>query len=62
MLVQENVEKLRAVGAERSTPEIERPELEEKPAERQEISVRNEKPKTKNRVGSMFDLLTFSDV
>ena len=37
------------------------PVAEEKPAEKND-AVKNDKPKTKNRVGSMFDLLTFSDV
>ena len=38
------------------------PAAEEKPAEKNEPAARNDKAKTKNRVGSMFDLLTFSDV
>jgi cell division protein ZapA (FtsZ GTPase activity inhibitor) len=49
-------------AAEGVAPAEAAPVVEEKPAEQNEPAVKNEKPKTKNRVGSMFDLLTFSDV
>jgi len=43
-------------------PVAEEPREAEKPAEDKSDSQRGDKSKTKNRVGSMFDLLTFSDV
>ena len=51
-----------AAANEAVAPAEAAPVVEEKPAEQNEPAVKNEKPKTKNRVGSMFDLLTFSDV